>query len=125
MSNGLRVGWFVVVGLAVATRLTSALWGPILHGYDSIGHVSYVFFLDLYRAVPLADQGWSYFHPPLHYALGWVLAQSGDAETFVRGLSLWGGFASLATAGLGAWSIDGGLRPFRRAGLHGDLLPHA
>lgn len=109
MSQGTRIGWLVLVGIAIATRLASSLWHPILRGYDSVGHVSYVFFLDLYRAVPFADQGWSYFHPPLHYALGWLLAQSGNAGSFVRGLSLWGGFASLASAGLAAWIVHRGL----------------
>jgi len=109
MSKGLAAAWVALVSAAVATRLAAALWAPILRGYDAIGHVSYVFFLDLYRAVPLADQGWSYFHPPLHYALGWLLAQPGRAEVFVRGLSLWGGLASLAVAALSARIVARGL----------------
>jgi tetratricopeptide (TPR) repeat protein len=71
-------------------------------GYDAWGHVAYVLFLDLYRAVPWADQGWSYFHPPLHYALGWVLAQFGSGDALMRGLSLLGSAASLLTAALAA-----------------------
>jgi tetratricopeptide (TPR) repeat protein len=72
-------------------------------GYDAWGHVAYVLFLDLYRAVPWADQGWSYFHPPFHYALGWLLAQVGRGEVLMRGLSLLSSAASLATAALAAW----------------------
>jgi tetratricopeptide (TPR) repeat protein len=72
-------------------------------GYDAWGHVAYVLFLDLYRAVPWADQGWSYFHPPFHYALGWLLAQAGSGEVLMRGLSLLSSAASLATAALAAW----------------------
>jgi tetratricopeptide (TPR) repeat protein len=102
MWKGLGAAWVALIGAAIATRLASALQSPLLRGYDAVGHVSYVFFLDLYRAVPFADQGWSYFHPPLHYALGWLLAQAGRAEVLVRGLSLWGGLASLAIAGLSA-----------------------
>jgi hypothetical protein len=71
-------------------------------GYDAWGHVAYVLYLDLYRAIPWADQGWSYFHPPLHYALGWLLAQGGSAEALVRGLSLLGSAASLLTAACAA-----------------------
>jgi tetratricopeptide (TPR) repeat protein len=71
-------------------------------GYDAWGHVAYVLFLDLYRGVPWADQGWSYFHPPLHYALGWVLAQFGSGDVLMRGLPLLAGAASLGTAALAA-----------------------
>jgi tetratricopeptide (TPR) repeat protein len=74
-------------------------------GYDAWGHVAYVLYLDLYRAVPWADQGWSYFHPPLHYALGWLLAQWQSSEVLVRGLALLGSAASLGTAWLAAWLV--------------------
>ena len=71
-------------------------------GYDAWGHVAYVFYLDLYRAVPWADQGWSYFHPPLHYLIGWALTQARSGELLMRGLALWGSLASLLTAYLAA-----------------------
>jgi tetratricopeptide (TPR) repeat protein len=71
-------------------------------GYDAPGHVAYVFFLDRYGAIPWAHQGWGYFHPPLHYAIGWALAQLGSAEVLLRGLALLGSAASLAIAGLAA-----------------------
>jgi hypothetical protein len=74
-------------------------------GYDAWGHVAYALFLDLYRAVPWADQGWSFFHPPLHYSIGWALAQGGSGELLVRGLALVGSAASLATAALAAWMV--------------------
>jgi len=92
----------VALCAAVGVRVWNALAGPLMWGYDAWGHVAYVLFLDLYRSVPWADQGWSYFHPPLHYALGWVLAQSGSSEVLVRGLALLGGVTSLATAALAA-----------------------
>jgi tetratricopeptide (TPR) repeat protein len=88
----LVAGWVVTLGLALGVRLWNALAGPLMWGYDAWGHVAYVLFLDLYRAVPWADQGWSYFHPPLHYALGWLLAQAGSGEVLMRGLS----FAAVA-----------------------------
>ena len=59
----------------LAVRLWNAFTGSLLRGYDDLGHVGYILYLDLYRSVPWADQGWSYFHPPLHYAVGWALAQ--------------------------------------------------
>jgi tetratricopeptide (TPR) repeat protein len=101
----LVAGWVAVIGVAVGVRLWNALAGPLMWGYDAWGHAAYVLFLDLYRAVPWADQGWSYFHPPFHYALGWVLAQLGSGEVLMRGLSLLGSAASLGTAALAAWLV--------------------
>jgi tetratricopeptide (TPR) repeat protein len=100
-----RVAWALALGAALGSRLWNATQSPILKGYDALGHVSYVLFLDLYHSVPLADQGWSYFHPPLHYLLGWPLALAGDASVLVRGLYLLSSAASLGTAGLAAWMV--------------------
>jgi tetratricopeptide (TPR) repeat protein len=100
---GLGAAWAVAIGAAAGVRLWNALAGPMMWGYDAWGHVSYALFLDAYRALPWADQGWSYFHPPLHYALGWGLARFGSAEVLVRGLALLGGAAGLGLAALAAW----------------------
>ncbi|NRA02439.1 MAG: hypothetical protein HRU00_07540 [Myxococcales bacterium] len=99
----LRAGWIASASGALGVRLWNALTGPLIYGYDVWGHLSYVFFLDLYRSTPYADQGWSYFHPPLHYWLGWILAQAGNSEVLLRGLCLLGGAMSLGTAALAAW----------------------
>jgi tetratricopeptide (TPR) repeat protein len=101
--SGVRAVWIGVIAAAVAVRAWNALLGPLTWGYDAWGHVAYTIFLDLYRAVPWADQGWSYFHPPLHYAVGWALAQFGNGELLVRGLAVWGGLASLSTSGCAAY----------------------
>ncbi len=102
-SNNLaRIAWFVALGVLIAVRVWNAIDGPLMKGWDDFGHVGYMLFLDLYRSVPWADQGWSYFHPPLHYLFGWGLAQFGNAEVLLRGLALTGGAASLAIAWLTA-----------------------
>jgi len=98
----LAVGWTLAIAIAVGVRGWNALTGPLLWGYDAWGHVAYVLFLDLYRGVPWADQGWSYFHPPLHYALGWLLAQARSGEFLARGLLVLSSLASLGTAALAA-----------------------
>ena len=103
--SALVAGWCVALLLAVGIRLWNALGGPLLWGYDAWGHVAYVLFLDTYRGLPWADQGWSYFHPPLHYALAWPLAWLGDAQVLARGLSLLASLGSLGTAGLAAWLV--------------------
>ena len=102
-ARALRLGWAVAILAACGVRAWNALAGPVLYGYDAWGHLSYVFFLDLYRSVPYADQGWSFFHPPLYYGIGWLLAQTGSAEVLVRGLALIGGAASVGIAALAAW----------------------
>ena len=96
------VGGLVAVALAVGVRLWNALTGPLGSGYDAWGHVAYVLYLDLYGALPHADQGWSYFHPPLHYVLAWPLAWAGSAELLLRGMTLLASAASLGTAWLAA-----------------------
>ena len=100
--SGWRIAWIAVATVAVAVRVWNALAGAALWGDDAWGHVSYMLFLDAFAGVPWADQGWSYFHPPFHYALGWILAQSGSADVLIRGLSLLSGAASLGVAALAA-----------------------
>jgi hypothetical protein len=106
---GVRGCWIAAIVLAIATRLSIAFFGPSLHGYDPVSHIAYVFFLDLYRAVPFADQGWSHFHPPLHYVVGWLLAQADSPAIFARGLALFGSATSLGAALLAAAIVAIGL----------------
>lgn len=94
--------WLLVLTAAIGPRLWNALHGARMWGFDAWGHVAYVLFIDLYRGVPWADQGWSYFHPPLHYTLGALLARAGSGEFLMRGLSLLGSAASLGSAVLAA-----------------------
>jgi len=90
------------VGVAAGVRVWNAVAGPLGWGYDAWGHVAYVLFLDLYRALPHADQGWVYFHPPLHYLLAWPFAWPRDGEMLLRGMLLLSSAASLLTAGVAA-----------------------
>ena len=107
----LRVGWNVAAFAAVGIRLWNAIFGPLLYGYDQWAHLAYIFFIDMYHALPYADQGWSYFHPPFHYLLGWVVMQVGDPKVLMVGVALIGSMGSLAIAWLGAklvrWSFPG------------------
>jgi arylsulfatase len=92
----------VAIAAATAVYVWNALTSPLMRGYDDFGHVGYIFFIDLYRALPWADQGWSYFHPPLHYLFGWVLVQLRSTEVLLRGLALLNGAWSLGVAALAA-----------------------
>lgn len=100
------LAWAAAVLIPLGVRLWNASAGPLMWGYDAWGHVAYVLFLDLFGGLPWPDQGWSYFHPPLHYAIGFLLAQAGNAEVLVRGLALWSSAASLGVAGLAAWLVQ-------------------
>jgi hypothetical protein len=53
--------------LAVYFGKTSQL--PVLMGFDIVGHLAYIDYLLEERAIPLATEGWSMYHPPLaHFA---------------------------------------------------------
>jgi hypothetical protein len=52
-----------VFWIAVYAAKTSQL--PVLMGFDIVGHLEYIDFLRERRALPLATDGWSTYHPPL------------------------------------------------------------
>jgi len=58
-----------MVAVAAAVRIHNALTFPSLRGYDGFGHFTYVWYVSETWRVPLATSGWSFFHPPLYYAL--------------------------------------------------------
>ena len=92
--------WGGTIALALGVRVWNALVGPVLYGYDGWAHITYVLFLDTFHALPWADQGWSFFHPPLYYLVGLGIAQFGSAEMLARGLALVSSIASLGIAWL-------------------------
>lgn len=63
----------LMLGLAalawVALFLDNLRSLPLEWGFDASGHLDYVRYLLERRSVPLADQGWQMFQPPLYYAL--------------------------------------------------------
>ncbi len=60
-----------MVAVAVAVRLNNAVQFPPLRGYDGFGHFTYIWYLAETGRIPLATEGWSFFHPPLYY---WLMA---------------------------------------------------
>ena len=84
--------------VAAAVRLNNALAFPVLGGYDAFAHFTYIWFVAVTGSVPLANQGWEFFQPPLYYELMaalWRAADGLDAETRLRI-----GTAIVAIAGL-------------------------
>ena len=101
----LIAGWLAALAVVASVRVWNASNGAFLRGYDDFAHMGYVLFLDFYGAVPYADQGWAYFHPPLHYVIGWALAQFDDIQLLFRGLYFVAGTASFGVALLAAWVV--------------------
>lgn len=96
----IRVG--VALGtLAVLIRLNNAIRYPSLNGYDSFGHLTYIFYLLKTGEIPHAHQGWSFFHPPLYYALAaalWTPLQQVDPKQVLKVLNVVFSFAGLVPA---------------------------
>jgi tetratricopeptide (TPR) repeat protein len=70
--NGWRVARRIVLAMAIvgaAIRLHNVWVFPGLRAPDGFGHFTYIWFLAETGRVPLAMSGWSFFHPPLYYAL--------------------------------------------------------
>ena len=61
-------------------------------GYDVLGHLDYVKFLEENGRIPLASDGWQMFQSPLYYLLNlpayWLLADRLEPEAVVRALRL-------------------------------------
>ena len=67
-------------GAAVVLAVPTVLWiallthnAPLLYrqaGYDAAGHLEYMQHLLDGRGLPLANEGWQMYHPPLYYAVG-------------------------------------------------------
>jgi hypothetical protein len=66
-----RFCWSValMVAAAVAVRIHNVVVFPALRAPDGFGHFTYIWYLADTGRVPLAMSGWSFFHPPLYYAL--------------------------------------------------------
>jgi len=96
-----------VHGLWIALFAAKLVEIPLATGFDARHHLDYVDWLLQKGELPLASDGWSTYHPPLHYALaalGQRVAGSIGMKlpSFLAGLGLvWGTFA-LARTLLGA-----------------------
>ncbi len=77
-----RTIFFVMLAIAVAVRLNNVVTFPSLRAFDGFGHFTYIWFMADQWRVPLPTSGWSFFHPPLYYALMasiWTLLAPVDA----------------------------------------------
>lgn len=76
------LGAATVFWLAVYTLKSTGL--PVVMGFDIVGHLQYIDFLLEKRALPLATDGWSTYHPPLgHLVTAAIAAAPGLARESV------------------------------------------
>ena len=49
---------------------------PGLFGFDRDGHLYYIDYIQQKKALPLADEGWQTYQPPLYYLFGAVVSSA-------------------------------------------------
>ncbi|MDJ0850389.1 MAG: hypothetical protein QNK04_18615 [Myxococcota bacterium] len=88
-----RLAWGVPIGssLAWAWLQAKALRIPPEVGFDARHHLQYVAILLEQGRLPLADEGWSTYHPPLFYALSSLAASIGGQAAALKVLPLLAG----------------------------------
>ena len=104
--------WAPWVALLVAAAAWAALfvnndrWLRVLAGFDANSHLEYLQYILQHHSLPLADQGWQMYQPPLYYVIAAaVLAIAGltvpgpDAASVLRLLGLMYGVANLFLVG--------------------------
>jgi len=102
---------------------------PVTIGFDAQSHLQYVELLASRRAVPLATDGWSTFHPPLFYALCATLvgasgAGSASGSLTLKAVVFAGGMLGLAaTAALARRLLPGDPAARSLAILFAAVLP--
>ena len=69
---------YLIIGLlcfliAAAIRINNNFTFAPAYGYDASGHLSYIYQLKEGWGIPLANEGWSTFHPPLYYFIAATL----------------------------------------------------
>ena len=79
MSPGYSESLAVLLPVAAAAVLWAALFAnnlsalPVNAGYDRSGHVAYIRYIQSQHALPLANEGWEAFQPPLYYLVSAIV----------------------------------------------------
>src|ERR1017187_5576668 len=86
MPNAIATGrwlhWKTTLPLMIAAALWVALFChnsrviPITYGFDSPSHVDYIAYIQKHWALPLANEGWEMYQPPLYYGISAVTLSS-------------------------------------------------
>jgi tetratricopeptide (TPR) repeat protein len=62
--------FFVVAGLWLLLFWNNARLLPFHAGFDSKEHLKYINYIQEHRALPLPNEGWEMYQPPLYYLIG-------------------------------------------------------
>lgn len=97
--------WWLWPALGLATLWLALAWNNLpqlgrLYGFDVEGHEEYLRYVQTRHALPLANEGWQLYQPPLYYLLGaqflrllGLTVEDPAAVAPLRALSLAVGFA--------------------------------
>ena len=80
-----HVAWGLF-GLAALLRLHNVWAAPVLGGFDGPYHAAYIGILHWEGRLPLADESWSTYHPPLYYLICAAVWELLPAEMSARGV---------------------------------------
>jgi len=87
-----------MAAVSLAVRIHNVAMFPQLRAPDGFGHFTYIWHLASTGTIPLANAGWSFFHPPLYYGwMAWVWNTFESVDPQVR-LKL--GTGAIAVSGL-------------------------
>jgi len=93
-----RIIAVAIFALAILVRLHNVYVFPMMRSPDAFGHFTYIWYLAATGHIPLATEGWSFFHPPLYYAFMTVFWKVFAALDPVSRLTI--GTAAIAMMGL-------------------------
>src|SRR5690606_9995878 len=63
--------WVLVIALIPITFYWSATsWDTRSHDVSGGGHFDYIEYVATKKALPLPDEGWVFYHPPVYYVIG-------------------------------------------------------
>jgi tetratricopeptide (TPR) repeat protein len=96
----IRLPWYAVALTVIVVLWISLFFNNSLSlnrylGFDFGAHVEYIDYLQKRRAVPLADEGWELFQPPLYYVLSALCLTSCGLSVGDEGAALLLRFMSL------------------------------
>jgi hypothetical protein len=103
---GASLALAIAAWLALFARKLAEL--PVTVGFDVHSHLQYVERLAKGEGLPLANEGWSTFHPPLFYALGaaavramrWLSETTGGGALTLKGVVFASGVLVLAVTAM-------------------------
>ncbi|MDO8497157.1 MAG: glycosyltransferase family 39 protein [bacterium] len=68
---------FLILAISIVIiallQLHNGAYHPITRGFDATGHIDYIHYLQDYMRVPLPNEGWELYQPPLYYVVATII----------------------------------------------------